>query len=280
MQFCRNDSRQLVYSMVDNTGANRPMFSQLDQHGAFTPCCTRSASPFPSVSRVAGARPRSFDDLSLFLFRKPFFPRLPPPHAFAKVFLDVRTACEPSAKSKPFSLIARWKFHFGSLSASRVSRNCDPLNRAPLYGVPEHTGSFFYYHLSSFVSLTKKKSLRSFFELEPDIALEECIYIISCSFLGDRSAGLRLQLPSWVLESAFVDLLSSLGQELSKIHGFSPGQLIPPDLLETTNYTRKLGLATPLTGFQLADYRLCSPDYLTTRLRSGIKQLFFNRKWI
>lgn len=110
------------------------------------------------------------------------------------------------------------------------------------------------------------------------IALEECIYIISCSFLGDRSAG--LQLPSWVLESAFVDLLSSLGQELSKIHGFSPGQLIPPDLLETSNYTRKLGLATPLTGFQLADYRLCSPDYLTTRLRSGIKQLFFNRKWI
>lgn len=144
----------------------------------------------------------------------------------------------------------------------------------------EHTGSFFYYHLSSFVSLTKKKSLCSFFELEPDIALEECIYIISCSFLGDRSAGLRLQLPSWVLESAFVDLLSSLGRELSKIHGFSPGQLIPPDLLETTNYTRKLGLATPLTGFQLADYRLCSPDYLTTRLRSGIKQLFFNRKWI
>lgn len=84
MQFCRNDSRQLVYSMVDNTGANRPMFSQLDQHGAFTPCCTRSASPFPSVSRVAGARPRSFDDLSLFLFRKPFFPRLPPPSCFCE----------------------------------------------------------------------------------------------------------------------------------------------------------------------------------------------------
>lgn len=120
------------------------MFSQLDQHGAFTPCCTRSASPFPSVSRVAGARPRSFDDLSLFLFRKPFLP----PHAFAKVFLEVRTACEPSAKSKPFSLIARWKFHFGSLSASRVSRNCDPLNRAPLYGVPEHRQLFL---LSSFV---------------------------------------------------------------------------------------------------------------------------------
>lgn len=63
------------------------MFSQLDQqHGAFTPCRTRSASPFPS--RVASA--------STYLPRpQPFFYSLPPSYAFAKVFLEVRTVRPP-----------------------------------------------------------------------------------------------------------------------------------------------------------------------------------------
>lgn len=71
------------------------------------------------------------------------------------------------------------------------------------------------------------------------------------------------------------NLLSSLGQELSKIHGFSAGQLIPPDLLET-NYTRKLGLATLLTGFQLADYRLCVLSRLSDdAIKKRYKATFF-----
>lgn len=100
MQFCRNDSRQLVYSMVDNSGANRPMFSQLDQHGAFTPCCTRSAWPFPSASRVAvPVHGLVASTTSAFFYSaSPSSPaRLP---LFAKVFLEVRTACEPSTKVK------------------------------------------------------------------------------------------------------------------------------------------------------------------------------------
>lgn len=72
------------------------------------------------------------------------------------------------------------------------------------------------------------------------------------------------------------NLLSSLGQELSKIHSFSAGQLIPPDLLETTNYMRKLGLATLLTGFQLADYRLCVLSRLSDdAIKKRYKATFF-----
>lgn len=143
VQFCRNDSRQLVYSVVDNSGANRPMFSQLDQHGAFTPCCTRSASPFPSASRVAGARPRSFHDLSLFFIPQALLPPSPPLR-FCEGLPRDSNGVRPRPSQNRSRLFDRaMKISLWLTLASRVSRNCDPLNRAARTSSPAYRPLFF-----------------------------------------------------------------------------------------------------------------------------------------
>lgn len=101
--------------------------------------------PQPPVSPVHGLVASTTS--AFFLFRKPFSP-LPLPYAFAKVFPEVRTVCAlDQVKTVPASLIARWKFHFGSLwplESLEIATLWTVLLEPPL----QHTGRSF---LSSFV---------------------------------------------------------------------------------------------------------------------------------
>lgn len=114
------------------------MFSQLDQqHGAFTPCRTRSASPFPS--RVASA--------STYLPRpQPFFYSLPPSYAFAKVFLEVRTV------RPPFPPL----FDRAMKISLRLASKLRPSEPCRCSSLSLSVRGLLFYHLSLLVSFTKR----------------------------------------------------------------------------------------------------------------------------